>query len=79
MRAVLGGGRYPRTLLVAALIRLRAGDDPATGWHATAIRAVLARDYRLKHEKEQTPVSLDPEYPDAAYQLGRMFAALEIA
>lgn len=79
MRAVLGGGRYPRTLLVAALIRLRAGDDPATGWHAAAIRAVLARDHRLKFEKEQTPVSLDPENPDPAYQLGRMFAALEIA
>ena len=79
MRAVLGGGRYPRTLLVAAIIRLRAGDDPASGWHAAAIRAVLARDYRLKYEKEQTPVSLDPEYPDAAYQLGRMFALLETA
>lgn len=79
MRAVLGGGRYPRTLLVAVIIRLRAGDDPASGWHAAAIRAVLARDYRLKYEKEQTPVSLDPEYPDAAYQLGRMFAVLEIA
>lgn len=79
MRAVLGGGRYPRTLLVAAVIRLRAGDDPATGWHAAAIRAVLSRDYRLKYEKEQTPMSLDPESPNAAYQLGRMFAVLETA
>jgi len=79
MRAVLGGGRYPRTLLVTALIRLRAGDDPATGWHAAAIRAVLSRDHRLKYEKEQTPMSLDPENPNAAYQLGRMFAVLETA
>lgn len=79
MRAVLGGGRYPRTLLTAAIIRLRAGDDPATGWHAAAIRAVLARDYRLKYEKEETPVSLDRENPSSAYQLGRMFAALETA
>jgi CRISPR-associated protein Csd1 len=79
MRAVLGGGRYPRTLLVTAIIRLRAGDDPATGWHAAAIRAVLARDHRLKYEKEQTPMSLDRENPNPAYQLGRMFAALETA
>jgi CRISPR-associated protein Csd1 len=79
MRAVLGGGRYPRTLLVAAIIRLRAGDDPATGWHAAAIRAVLARDYRLKYEKEPTPMSLDRENPSPAYHLGRMFAALETA
>lgn len=79
MRAILGGARYPRTLLVAAIIRLRAGDDPATGWHAAAIRAVLARDYRLKYEKEDTPMGLDPENPNPAYQLGRLFATLETA
>jgi CRISPR-associated protein Csd1 len=79
MRAILGGGRYPRTLLAAAIIRLRAGDDPGTGWHAAAIRAVLARDKRLKYEKEETPMSLDRENPSSAYQLGRMFAAMEAA
>ncbi|HZH28048.1 MAG TPA: type I-C CRISPR-associated protein Cas8c/Csd1 [Azospirillaceae bacterium] len=79
MRAVLGGGRYPRTLLTAAIIRLRAGDDPGTGWHAAAIRAVLARDHRLGFEKEPVPVSLDRENTNPAYQLGRMFAALETA
>lgn len=79
MRAVLGGGQYPRTLLSATIIRLRAGDDPATGWHAAAIRAVLARDFRLGHEKEEIAVGLERDNPNAAYQLGRMFAALEIA
>lgn len=79
MRAVLGGGRYPRTLLTAAIIRLRAGDDPGTGWHAAAIRAVLARDHRLKYENEETPVSLDRDNPNEAYQLGRLFAILETA
>ncbi|MDR3533712.1 MAG: type I-C CRISPR-associated protein Cas8c/Csd1 [Rhodopila sp.] len=79
MRAVLGGGRYPRTLLTAAIIRLRAGDDPGTGWHAAVIRAVLAREYRLKYEKEETPVSLDRDNPNEAYQLGRLFAILETA
>ena len=78
-RAILTGVPYPRTLLATALIRLRAGDDPGTGWHAAAIRAVLSREKRLKHLSEETPVSLDRKNPNPAYQLGRMFAALETA
>ena len=74
-RAILAGTPYPRTLLAAALIRLRAGDDPSTGWHAAAIRAVLARLL----DKEKSPVSLDRENRHPAYQLGRMFAMAEIA
>jgi CRISPR-associated protein Csd1 len=74
-RAVLMGAPYPRTLLAAALMRLRAGDDPGSGWHAAAIRAVLARTNR----KETPPVGLHREYDNAAYQLGRMFAMAEIA
>ncbi len=73
-RAVLGGGRYPRTWLTAAITRLRAGDDPATGWHAAAIRACLARD-----QTGDIPVSLAKDDPHPAYQLGRLFAALETA
>ncbi len=75
-RAILSGAPYPRTLLTAALTRLRAGDDPATGWHAAAIRAVLAR---TDDRKEPPPVSLDRENANPAYQLGRMFAMAEIA
>lgn len=89
-RAVLEGTRYPRALLAAAIMRLRAGDDASTGWHAAVIRAVLARDVRLKrpdphapesHEraKEELPVSLERDNPDPAYQLGRLFAAYETA
>ena len=79
MRAVLTGGRYPRTLLTAAIMRLRAGDDPSSGWHAAAIRAVLHRDHRLHFSKEPAPMSLQRDNPDPAYQLGRLFAALERA
>lgn len=89
-RAVLEGTLYPRTLLAAALMRLRAGDDASTGWHAAVIRAVLARECRFRrpdphapesHEraKEELPVSLQRENPDPAYQLGRLFAAYETA
>ena len=73
-RAVLGGGRYPRMLLAAAITRLRAGDDPRRGWHASVIKAVLNRS-----EQEKLPVALDPESPNVAYQLGRLFAVLEQA
>ena len=81
MRAVLSGGRYPRTLLTAALIRLRAGDSPESGWHAAAIRAVLARDRRLRFPEEERTwlMSLQRDLDDPPYQLGRMFAALEAA
>ncbi|MBB5753548.1 type I-C CRISPR-associated protein Cas8c/Csd1 [Prosthecomicrobium pneumaticum] len=92
-RAVLAGTRYPRALLAAAIMRLRAGDDAATGWHAAAIKAVLARDARRprkernEHDepqspqdaKEKPPVSLHRENADPAYQLGRLFAAFETA
>lgn len=86
MRAVLTGGAYPRTWLAAVIGRLRAGDDPSTGWHAAAVRAVLARDLRLKHldepdydPAEELPMSLNRESEDPAYNLGRLFAALESA
>ncbi len=85
-RAILTGTRYPRTLLTAVVTRLRAGDDPSTGWHAAAIRAVLARESRLgsQHRPDfdptkEPPMSLDRASTNAAYNLGRLFAALETA
>ena len=77
MRAVLAGTPYPQTLLAAAIIRLRAGDDPGTGWHAAVIKACLNRS-RGSH-KEALPVKIDPKRDDCAYQLGRLFAVLESA
>ncbi|MBV8890087.1 MAG: type I-C CRISPR-associated protein Cas8c/Csd1 [Alphaproteobacteria bacterium] len=79
MRAILAGTPYPHTLLTAAINRLRAGDDPGTGWHAAVIHAVLARDQRLRFKKENWLVSLERDYDDSAYQLGRLFAAVETA
>jgi CRISPR-associated protein Csd1 len=79
MRAILSGGRYPQSLLTAAIIRLRAGDDPLSGWHPAVIRAVLHRDHRIDPKKEDVPVSLAPDEPNKAYQLGRLFAVLETA
>ena len=76
MRAVLTGQPYPRTLLAAAIMRLRAGDSPGWGWHAAIIKACINR---VAAEKETLPVTRTPDYPDISYQLGRLFAVLEAA
>jgi len=76
-RAILEGLPYPRTLLATALMRLRAGDQPHTGWHAAVIKACLNR--AAKSAKEKLPVSRDPDNHHAAYQLGRLLAVLEAA
>lgn len=84
-RAVLTGGRYPRAALVAAIARLRAGDDASTGWHAALIRAVLERDARFRagrnddDDRMEVPMALDRTNTDAAYLCGRLFATLEQA
>lgn len=82
MRAVLSGTRYPQSLLSAAIIRLRAGDSPATGWHAAVIRAVLVRLNRknpLTPEQGEVPMSLKRDHANPGYQLGRLFAVYELA
>lgn len=82
MRAVLSGGRYPQSLLSAAIIRLRAGDNAASGWHAAVIRAVLVRQGRrdpLIPEQGETPMSLKRDHANPGYQLGRLFAVYELA
>lgn len=75
-RAVLEGLPYPRTLLTAAIMRLRAGDPPHTGWHAAIIKACINRNVPAK---EKLPVARDTDSPDQAYQLGRLLAVLEAA
>jgi CRISPR-associated protein Csd1 len=74
MRAILAGTPYPRTLLSAAITRLRAGDDPWAGWHAAVIKAFINRS-----GEEAAPMALDPNNPSCAYQLGRLFAVIESA
>lgn len=73
LRAVLTGGRYPQTLLATAVTRARVEKDVGAR-RASIIKAVLRRN----HEWE-APVSLDPDNPSQAYQLGRLFAVLEQA
>ncbi|MCO8124948.1 type I-C CRISPR-associated protein Cas8c/Csd1 [Stieleria sp. TO1_6] len=73
LRSVLTGGRYPESLLAAIIRRIRA-DREINHVRAATIKAVLSRNYQL-----EISVMLDPERPEPAYQMGRLFAALERA
>lgn len=75
-RAVLTGGRYPRTLLTAVLMRIRA-DGEVNYLRAAMIKACLVRDHRQGFEPEGVPVALDPHERNVGYRLGRLFAILE--
>lgn len=74
-RSILSGDPYPRMLLTATLARLRAGDDPTSGWHAAVIKACINTNLF----EQEIPMALDPDNPSPAYQLGRLFAVLESA
>ena len=79
VRAILAGGPYPAPLLEGAIRRSRA-EQEIRYVRAATIKACLNRLIRSSrlHTKELT-VSLDPENPDPAYRLGRLFAVLERA
>jgi CRISPR-associated protein Csd1 len=74
MHAILGGGRYPETLMQGALRRIRAERE------VSYPRAALLKAYLIRNlnDKEIT-VSLNEENIDPGYRLGRLFAALERA
>jgi CRISPR-associated protein Csd1 len=78
-RAILTGGRYPRSLLNNVIMRLRA-DGEITGARVALCKGVLAREQRLSNRTNQTemlPVSLDSSNTDPGYLLGRLFSTLE--
>lgn len=76
-RAVLSGGRLPRSLLATAIMRLRADHD-VNGRRAAVCKSVLTRELRFQDSlKEDRLVSLDPDNPNPGYRLGRLFAVLE--
>ncbi|MFT3886179.1 MAG: type I-C CRISPR-associated protein Cas8c/Csd1 [Flavobacteriales bacterium] len=91
MRAIVEGLPYPAALLTAAVQRCRAEQSrsPKQRNHqnvpierAAIIKACLNRTIRLNNQaaNETQPefnTMLDPNNPDNAYRLGRLFAALE--
>ncbi len=84
MRAALTGAEYPQTLLPVLIGRLRAEagkDRECHNFHRMSLlKAVLVRRFRLTCSAPmEIKMSLDPEEPNVAYRLGRLFAALEKA
>ncbi|MCA9312389.1 MAG: type I-C CRISPR-associated protein Cas8c/Csd1, partial [Phycisphaerales bacterium] len=94
LRAILTGRPYPRALLSAVISRCRVeglaiSDDGASrhrkDWrHAqhrrcAIIKACLTREARATGRKLEIPVSLNESHANQAYQLGRLFAAIERA
>ncbi|MFC0169160.1 type I-C CRISPR-associated protein Cas8c/Csd1 [Pseudoduganella danionis] len=79
-RAVLGGGRYPRSLLANLIMRMRSDGD-VSGIRIALCKAILVRDKRLGVHgiNEEISVSLDLENCNPGYRLGRLFAVLEDA
>ena len=74
MRAVLGGQPLPRSLMNAVILRIRAGGR-VNGRRVAICKAVVNGN----REQEIIPVALNPDHPDPAYRLGRLFAMLEQA
>lgn len=80
MRAILGGGLYPRSLLANTVLRIRS-DGNLSGMRAAICKGVLTRERRLgiRTSDEEIPVSLDKQSTQPGYLLGRLFAVLEFA
>jgi CRISPR-associated protein Csd1 len=78
MRAILSGGRYPRSLLANAIMRFRA-DGNISGLRVALCKGVLTRERRqgIRTSEEEIPVSLDKNSTEPSYLLGRLFAVLE--
>jgi CRISPR-associated protein Csd1 len=73
IKSILEGTPYPHSLLSAVIARLRAGDK-LNGYHAALIKAYINR----QNSQEALPVTRDVDSPYVSYQLGRLFAILEI-
>ncbi|MBK9274291.1 MAG: type I-C CRISPR-associated protein Cas8c/Csd1 [Flavobacteriales bacterium] len=91
VRCIVGDLPYPPVLLSAAVMRCRAeqskrdkkrGSENVPRERAALLKACLNRTIRLNNQTANEPqpeftAMLDPNNPDNAYRLGRLFAALE--
>jgi CRISPR-associated protein Csd1 len=71
LRAILSGSPYPRTLLSAIIMRLRADHD------VNALRVAMLKSVLIRNFDMEVPVAIDPAFADQGYLLGRLFALYE--
>lgn len=79
-RAILTGDRFPRALLAQILMRVRS-DHLLDSLRISMIKAVIVRDMRKEKRlpKEDYLVRSDPDDPNPARRLGKLFALIERA
>lgn len=87
LRAILTGGRFPRALLALLLMRIRS-DRLLDRLRISLIKAVIVRDMRHENRLPRRPdnsimedylMRPDPDDPNPARRLGRLFALIERA
>lgn len=71
MRAILTGARYPMTLLVSTLMRMRSDGE------INALRVAILKSVLVRNLNVEVPVALDPANTNKGYILGRLFAVYE--
>ena len=79
-RAILTGGPYPQSFATAVLRRIRI--DAADGerrTHVSYLRAALLKAFLNRNHQKAMNEALDPNRPEPAYHLGRLFAVYETA
>lgn len=83
LRAVVGGGRYPKSLYQLTLNRVNVAHKKYTVGakvsylQASVIKACLSRSITNNTSKGELTMSLNVDNKNPAYLLGRLFAALE--
>lgn len=76
LKAILSDGRYPESLFINTLIRIRAEQGRITWGRAAILKACLIRNRNLR--EEELFVGLNEQSNDVPYVLGRLFAVLEM-
>ncbi len=71
IKSIIKNQPYPRTLLVAAIARIRADKQ------INYLRAGIIKAYLIRNAQKEISMSLDKENTDVGYRLGRLFAIVE--
>lgn len=84
LRDILAGTRYPESMLVMAMMRIRADQDnpekriqKISRERVAIIKAYLLKNASNQYIKEECTVSLNEKSTNRAYVLGRLFSVLE--
>lgn len=78
--AVLLGKAYPESLLDTIVRRVKTDIGiPVNSVRAGIIKACLNRENRIRKNKEEITMYLNPDNTNKAYLCGRLFAVLELA